>query len=161
MARSVALDDRKEPERGVALKSWLHRHGLQRFNRGFGACACACTVGTDMAAMSCGKLRSAFDRHGSPWRCLQRSADHAEMFRRGRRRAIWTTEPYEYDPREIWEFCKRLTLAAVRHPKSESSYYPGGTHLIAVMPSAELDEYLSLEPHAVPIVRPRLIGGGS
>lgn len=161
MARSVALEDRKQPERGAALKAWLDRHGLQRFVSGFGACVCACTVGTDMAATSCRRLRSQYDRHGSPWRCLQRSSDHQEMFRRGRRRAIWLSEPYEFDAREIWEFCDRYGLAAVRHPKAESSYYPGGTHLIAVMQPAELGEYLRLEPNAVPIMRPRLVGGGS
>jgi hypothetical protein len=156
--RKGRLWDARQQQRGDMLATWLSRHELQRTRTVPLVCpvACPCQIGTTVRSKRCNMLRLEDDgsmRHGSQWWHLHSpTADHCEMFVRGRNREVWTTEPYSYDEAPLVNLSMTFGLAVVVHPRSESSYSPGRTHLIAVMREEEVPRYLTVEPQAVLLV---------
>jgi len=143
-------DRERDPRRGEMLAAWLKRHGLRRSTRRHDACPC--TLGKSTHSAPCRAVRYGRYRLTRPPVCrdtlLAASWDHAEMYRRGRHRAVWCSEPYQFSEAELLRFSGLHQLAVVLHPPEESSYFPGRTHLIAVMRSDELADYLALELNA-------------
>lgn len=159
----------RDQQRAAMLSAWLERHDLRRTKTVplVSPAACPCQIGTSARAKRCNMLVLCEDgvmRKG-PLRChsMPGTWDHAEMFCRGRTRAIWTTEPYSYDKEQLVNLSATFGLAVVIHPRSESPYNPGGTHLIAVMRDDEVARYLAVEPNAVLLVVGGIVavsGGG-
>lgn len=127
--------------------NWCERHGVHR-RRGWqhgpkpGICPCRLLQANSKPCL-CRRRRWA-DWGGARW------IDHTETFFRAGRAAIVTTEPYELpEIADAATWLAGLGVVAFQHPPDESPYFPGRTHLIAVVPAAEADAYQALEPTAI------------
>ncbi len=141
VALASGKHDASMPVRAAMLEAWCLRHGVRRYGS-LRAGICPCKIGRHI---SCGcRCRAPWDKWSKAhW------IDHTETFSLGGFPAIVTTEPYDLpDERSVAARLEELGMVALQHPTEESSYFPGRTHLVAILKASSTDHYQSREPHA-------------
>lgn len=136
----------QEIERANMLAAWCARHVVnRRKSRDYGPKpgVCPCLLGK-RAQSRCACRRTLWTDS-----LMRHWVDHTETFFRDKRPAIITTEPYDLpDLAVVVPWLEQLGAVAFQHPEAESSYFPGRTHLVAIVQAGNADAYQAIEPNA-------------